>query len=256
MKALALAVALSGCGLLSARAEAQTRAPFELRWEVDLPITAASAVIGSAWLLRNELGPAPCAPLCDRERLAVFDRFAAGWYQPDVKLASDLGVAALLGVGAALLYFDAGFADLALGSEAVLVTSAIVVTSMLGMRRPRPFLYGEDAPRSERELGGAAVSFPSGHTAHAFALALALFQIQHARHPFCDGPYWVLAGTLTLATGVGVTRIVSGDHFPSDVLAGALIGSAIGWLVPELHRAAPDVTLVPHADGLSLSGRF
>jgi membrane-associated phospholipid phosphatase len=231
-------------------------APFALRLEVDLPVIAASATIGSAWLLRNELAPAACAPRCDRSALAGFDRGVAGRYDADVRLASDLGVAALLAGGAAVVLLDGGWVDFAIASESVLVASAIGVTLMLAVRRPRPWLYGEEAPLADRERGGSSVSFPSGHTANAFALAFALFQIERARHPGSSAPYWLLAGSGAIAAAVGTSRVLAGDHFPSDVIAGALLGSAVGWAVPELHRVAPRLTLAPTAQGLSLAGAF
>ncbi len=34
----------------------------------------------------------------------------------------------------------------------------------------------------------------------------------------------------------GVLRVWSGNHYPSDVIAGAAVGSFIGWLVPRMHK--------------------
>ena len=45
---------------------------------------------------------------------------------------------------------------------------------------------------------------------------------------------WSVA--LSLASTVGVLRYVSGSHFPSDIITGALVGSAVGVTVPLLHR--------------------
>ena len=235
-----LLLAWSGAHAASASAQREASGePFALRLEVDLPVMVMSAPVGSAWLLRNELSPAAFAPRCDRSGLAGFDRGVAGRYDADMRLASDLGVAALLAGGASVLLLDGGWVDFAIGSESVLVASALAVTTMLAVRRPRPWLYGDEAPLADRERGGSSVSFPSGHTANAFALALALFQIEHARHPSSSAPYWLLAGTGVVALTVGTTRVLAGDHFPSDVLAGAVLGSAVGWAVPALHRPAP-----------------
>ncbi len=41
------------------------------------------------------------------------------------------------------------------------------------------------------------------------------------------------------ASGVGVLRIDSGSHFPTDVLAGAALGAGIGWLVATVHPRLP-----------------
>jgi undecaprenyl-diphosphatase len=62
-------------------------------------------------------------------------------------------------------------------------------------------------------------SFPSGHTITAFAVALSL------------GMFYteLLPGLLFCAASVALSRIMLGMHFLSDVLAGALIGTALGY---------------------------
>lgn len=64
-------------------------------------------------------------------------------------------------------------------------------------------------------------SFPSGHTGSAFLLAAMI-----AAH------YGILAAPVYLWAGaVGLSRVVLGVHFPSDILAGALIGGVIASIV-------------------------
>jgi undecaprenyl-diphosphatase len=62
-------------------------------------------------------------------------------------------------------------------------------------------------------------SFPSGHTTTAFAVAASL-------GVFYPG---VLPGLLFCAASVALSRILLGMHFLSDVLAGAALGSALGY---------------------------
>lgn len=66
-----------------------------------------------------------------------------------------------------------------------------------------------------------AFSFPSGHTLHAFAFALLL----SAFHPGLAPLLW------SFAVLVGLGRVVLGLHFPSDVLAGAALGSMTAGLL-------------------------
>jgi undecaprenyl-diphosphatase len=88
-------------------------------------------------------------------------------------------------------------------------------------RRARPFVN-----RNARVVGTrpADHSFPSGHTASSFAAATAL------------AFYYPRAAPLayTLATGVAVSRVHLGVHFPSDTAVGGVIGIGIGtfsaWL--------------------------
>ena len=63
-------------------------------------------------------------------------------------------------------------------------------------------------------------SFPSGHTAVAFAVAVALADPSGA------------LGTvvLALAAGIGASRVYLGAHYPRDVVAGAGLGALSGWV--------------------------
>lgn len=75
-----------------------------------------------------------------------------------------------------------------------------------------------------RPDGSARNSFPSGHTATAFATA----HILHKEYG-CVSP-WISVGGYTAATAVGIGRQLNNRHWISDVLAGA----GIGILVTEL----------------------
>lgn len=61
-------------------------------------------------------------------------------------------------------------------------------------------------------------SFPSGHTMTAFSIALVVSFF----YPSLEGPLYFLA------ISIAVSRVVLGMHFLSDVLAGAVLGSALG----------------------------
>jgi len=71
-----------------------------------------------------------------------------------------------------------------------------------------------------------STSFPSGHTASAFAFATAVGQ----RIP----ALWIPLRGLALL--VGYSRIHTGVHYPGDVVAGAVIGSTCGWTVARQTR--------------------
>ena len=65
-------------------------------------------------------------------------------------------------------------------------------------------------------------SFPSGHTGTSFAAAVVLFLSYPKKYSF-----WFLV----LAFLIGFSRLYVGVHYPTDVLAGALIGTVIAVCV-------------------------
>jgi membrane-associated phospholipid phosphatase len=225
---------------------------YEFRPEIDVPLMTASAALGLGYLLNSQLAPPHCAPRCSREELPAFDRATAGLYDRTGGTVSDVAILLTLAGSGLTAGFDGGFVDLLVAIEAVLVSSAITVPVAMAVRRPRPFVYGERASVDERTAGGAALSFPSGHTANAFAAALAVFHGVHARHPNSILPWVVLGVGLALSTTVAFGRVLGGEHFPSDVVAGAAIGASVGWLVPQLHRRG--VHLAAGMDGVALRG--
>ncbi len=99
------------------------------------------------------------------------------------------------------------------------VVAAVVVSDLLCARVLKPVIE-RLRPCAEYEwvtapFGcGAAFSMPSCHAANLFALAMVI-----------NRP-WAFA----LAVVGAIARSVSGVHYPSDLLAGAVVGLAIGWV--------------------------
>lgn len=236
----------------SAKAD-ETTAPtarYKIEPMIDLPVLAISGAVASSWLLSSELGPAHCAPLCRREDLNIFDRPAAGVYRPGWKTVSDVSIGVvLLSAGSSSLIAGGvpdGLTDLVLVGESVLLANGLGVVAQMGVRRPRPLLYGDTAPLDVRTDGNAALSFFSGHTASAFAGSVSAFWMLRARHPRGALAYVALFSGVAMSAFVGTSRVLAGDHFPTDVFMGALVGSSLGTLVPALHRV--DVRAEPIAD--------
>jgi undecaprenyl-diphosphatase len=97
--------------------------------------------------------------------------------------------------------------------------------------RPRPFtthvvtthLFSAPSPDP---------SFPSDHAAAAFAIAFCVLAFSR----------WAGVGFLAAATLIGLSRIALGMHYPSDVLAGLLVGWAAALVV--VHLGGPAIERV------------
>ncbi|WP_338809386.1 phosphatase PAP2 family protein [Neisseria leonii] len=112
---------------------------------------------------------------------------------------------------------------LALGTG---LSAALMHYAKLFFLRSRPELW----PRLVEETGA---SFPSGHATYAAALAAALF-INHRRSP--QHALW-LAGGILFALAMGLSRLILGVHYPTDIAAGWITGTAC---VVLLHTLLPE----------------
>jgi hypothetical protein len=81
----------------------------------------------------------------------------------------------------------------------------------------------------------AGLSFYSGHAALSFAAAVSGSYLYARRTPDARARALMWGVELGLATATANLRVRAGRHFYSDVLVGALLGSAAGVAVPLLH---------------------
>jgi undecaprenyl-diphosphatase len=129
---------------------------------------------------------------------------------------SRLSIAASLLLAAARSAKGRQAAALGLASVAVTSTVGNLVLKPVG-RRPRPDPHVHDVPAARQAPLPRTRSFPSGHTASAFAFATGVGQVLPTE-----------AGALrVLAALVGYSRVHTGVHYPGDVVAGALLGSVL-----------------------------
>jgi membrane-associated phospholipid phosphatase len=168
--------------------------------------------------------------------------------------------------------FDAGprnwrsfLGDYVVVGEAVAWDGALQQIVSHAVRRPRPFMYQAGVYPTERASSDANSSFYSGHTSATFALSTSFAFTYHMRNPRSPWRIAVWAGLLAVATAESMLRVSSGDHFPTDVMVGAVMGSTFGLVIPALHRREiiPGVSslgLVPSVERdrttFSLAGRF
>lgn len=87
--------------------------------------------------------------------------------------------------------------------------------------RPRPFLSHQVNQLLNHDLES---SFPSGHAAFFFALAIFIFYYNQR------AGIWFLVGAVLIS----IARVFVGIHYPLDILAGAIVGFFTGWLVEKI----------------------
>lgn len=90
-------------------------------------------------------------------------------------------------------------------------------------------LVARPRPPVEAMLAASTPSFPSGHTTIAFALAVSLGELEPDIRKYL----------YLIASSVALTRIYLGVHYPSDILAGAVIGAGCGLIVVRYQENIP-----------------
>lgn len=188
---------------------------------------ACSAFLAAALLC------VPASLAAERFELPLLDEAASYDYVKGLDKASiiPLAAAAVWPASFALICDDGQAFPAALAyAESFALAFASKELLKMALPRDRPYAYGDGELDGEL-LDEADESFPSGHTTLAFCAATSFATLALGLAPDHPATPWLVAGGYGLALGTAGLRIASGCHFPSDVLAGALLGSGIGWLV-------------------------
>lgn len=106
---------------------------------------------------------------------------------------------------------------------------AVLVTAVLQnvIRRPRP-----TETKTDFHQWMLYYSFPSTHASTAFTLAVVTSAAALRASPYVAAIF--VPAACILALGIAFSRVVVGVHHPSDVVAGAVLGSTIGLLFVTL----------------------
>lgn len=168
----------------------------------------------------------------DGRLLVAIQGLHTAWLDPIVSAYTRLGDAGIIFIALSLvmlLYKPTRRAGaLALGAMLLgLLVTNVTIKPLIS--RPRPWLDWPIIPLvTERDPN----SFPSGHTCAAFAAGLSWARALPWR--------WGRLAAVVLAVLMGLSRLYVGVHYPSDVLAGALIGSLCAWVVWKAYQGYED----------------
>ncbi len=188
-----------------------------------------AALVGGAMLLVDR----PLRDAAQRRRNAASDRLASAFEPFGERYAAGV----LLGFWLAGRVGDAPAAKRVAvdGAESIVIASGLIVPALklaTGRSRPRADLGAADfAPFHGGE------SFPSGHTAAAFALAASIAAN--------DDDLWVKGLAYGVASLVAYARIDHDAHFASDVLAGGFIGVGVARRVAALDHHRRGIAFAP-----------
>lgn len=231
--------------------------PFELSWGLDVPlavggvgVTAGSIAFGKVHddsyyqeiYKESSFTPEDVNPF---DRLCIF---------PENKTVSDIGtdisLAQLVLVPAAAFGTQAVLGHLGLNdcmkvgvmyAESFFLSYGMQDMLNLVSHRARPYMYSGEAFDLDDVDQYDFTSFPSGHTTLASMSAAFTTYVFSTYYPDSVWKIPVTAVSWGLTGATMITRVASGRHFMTDVLAGCALGTAVGFLVPWSHKLVADL---------------
>jgi membrane-associated phospholipid phosphatase len=240
--------------------------PYQLdSWLEGALVTGGVGVVAVGRSVRQGQDPLSAGEvaLLDRADVNSFDRSATSQWSTEAAGASHVLVATLLAAPVGLAIATPGSRESwvvsAMYGEVFLVGNGLVELLKGMTNRTRPFVYNgdPDIPNEARFDVKARRAFPSGHTSNAFASAVFFSSVYSKLHPESSAGRWIWAGSLTLAAATGLARYQGGKHYPTDIVAGAVLGSLVGWGVPRLHEIdGLRLTVGPSENGTSIGLRL
>lgn len=174
-----------------------------------------------------------------RENINSFDRAATYNWSPSSAEWSD--VLLITAIASPLLLFTSSAVRNDAGTFSTMYLQNILTTYSIShlpkvIRRFRPYVYNDLVSDEIRLQPAATHSFFSAHTSEAFASVVFLSTTFGKYNPDSNLKPYIWASSLLLATATGYLRYTSGNHFPTDIITGAVIGSLVGYLIPLLHE--------------------
>lgn len=136
-----------------------------------------------------------------------------------------IGIPATIGTIGLIKHDDKLIRNACVAVAAYAINSGFTVAMKYSINRTRPFITYTDIVKKS---SAGSPSFPSGHTSSAFATATSL-SLMYPR-------WYVIVPSICWAGMVGYSRMHLGVHYPSDVLAGALVGAGSAWLTHFVNK--------------------
>ena len=224
-------------------------------------ITSALSVY-MAYQIESYITP-PILNTLSKDDINRLDRFAAGLYSESLENTGNYLLAltafpvilGMYGESRGYEYTDA-LTDGMMYLESCLLTYSMCIYINGFELRPRPVAYNSDLTdqiRRDRKNSGGFYSLNTALVANAVSFTSTVFSRR-----FPDSrllPFLKIGGASAVCI-MGYTQIASGQNFPTDVIFGAFIGGATGYMIPAMHELSANIDVDVLLSGLQLTYHF
>jgi len=227
---------------------ASLQGPYNLDYNREIILLGSGAVMGiSGLVLLNNVTPLTADEIAqlDPNDINSFDRHSVGQYREVI-------------TGDVLLYtsFLLPLTFLAdkrtkrdwktlgvIGIEVLMIQAGLNAIVKGLTLRTRPYVYDPNTPMEKKTSKDARVSFYSGHTSTTAALTFYVAKVFSDYLSDDTAKTFIWTGAAVYPALVAYLRRDSGRHFRTDVITGYVIGAAIGYFIPELHKGSQNEQL-------------
>jgi membrane-associated phospholipid phosphatase len=217
---------------------------YHINWKKDAWVVGAGiATLGIGYIVNNSADRATLEDInrLNKNDVNAFDRKAIDNYSMTAHKTSNILVYTALAMPITAFLSKKGcqekIAIPVMGLEALAFSTGITSIVKATVKRYRPYTYNTALTTTERTNSGARKSFPSGHTCNAAVATFFAAKVLTDLYPNSKYKPLIWTAAVTIPALTGYMRYKAGKHFPTDVIAGYVIGASIGYLVPALHKS-------------------
>ena len=130
---------------------------------------------------------------------------------------------------------DMGIISIMLG-ESILINETLTGITKNLVNRPRPYAFNTNLDDEIRTADDNNLSFFSGHTSYTAMFTFFSAQVlnTYIENPTTRAIIWT--GAVLWPAATGYFRYDGGKHFVTDVVVGYVVGAAVGYFIPKIHR--------------------
>ena len=229
-------------------AQDKDSSPYSFSNDMDLTIAglSGSLLLGSMLMSYESMDLNDISSL-DPDDISVFDSKAIdNWNLNSMKMSDLLLFSSIAAPG--LLMIDKKIRNdyrsfSLIWAESIFLALGITNFTKVLVGRPRPYLYGDNASNDYKLKKDNKKSFFSGHTSISAVSWFVMASMYDDYRPGNAISSYLWASAFLVPAYTAYCRYDAGKHFPSDLIAGYLVGGAVGVLVPKWHTKSSKVNI-------------
>ncbi len=217
--------------------------PYRITLKQSAPVVGAgTALLLTSIAIRNREAPLTLQQLngLDRKSVWSFDRSATYQYSKTANRLSDVSLYSSVIMPWCYLANEKTRRDMDrivwMQLEAGLLAYGLTSLTKNVTRRIRPFAYNGQVPLDEKLTVNAKESFFSGHTSASAAMSFFLAATFSQYYPGARLTPLVWTYAVVWPAATAYLRYRAGNHYPTDIITGYLVGAASGLLIPKIHQ--------------------